>query len=106
MIEYQMDFLEPKPIFFRLYHNEQGVPLFYSMEDVPGTYIEIDAETFQRNASNIRIRNGKIVEMTWQTTARLEPSETGTTCHPNNVAVVVTSDEPHQCWSKKTYEQN
>ena len=106
MIEYVMDFAEPKPIFYRLYYDAQGVPLFYSMEDVPGTYIEIDQATYNRNASNVRVRDGKIVELTWKTTARLEPSNTGTPCHPNDVAIVVDQTQSHQCWSKQTYETN
>jgi hypothetical protein len=95
---------EPCPVFYRLYHDDQGIPLFYSMEDRPGTYIEIDQATFARAASNIRVRDGKIVELTWRTTARLEPADTGTPCHPQDVSIVVGTDQLHQCWSKKTYE--
>lgn len=98
---------EPKQIFYRLYYNESGTPLSYSMEDLPGTYIELDQETFSQGASNIRVRDGKIVELTWKTAARLEPTEhQGTPCHPNDVAVVVAQDLPHQKWNKQTYETN
>ena len=97
---------EPLPVSYRLYHDDQGRPLFYSMETVPGTYIEIDQTTFARGASNVRVRDGKLIEITWATTTKLVPGNSGSPCHPDNVAVIVTEDQPHTKWSKRTYETN
>jgi len=94
---------EPKTVWFRLYYNESGEPITYSMEDQPGTYIEVDAETFARTPMNVRVRNGKLIELK-STVHRLVPSDTGTCCHPDNVAIVVPATEPHQRWSLKIYE--
>lgn len=97
---------EPSKPFFRLYHDVEGKLLFYSMADDPGTYIEIDQATFARSATNVRVRNGKLVEVTWATTTKLVPGNSGSPCHPNNVAVIVAEDQPHTKWSKQTYESN
>ncbi len=90
------------PIFYRLYHDN-GVPLFFSMEDLPGTYIEIDHETYSRNNSNVRIHNGCIIEFSQNIVSKLAPGKTGTPCHPDDVSIVVAQDQPHQRWSKQTY---
>jgi hypothetical protein len=97
---------EPQAPFFRLYHEANGVPLFYSMEDVPGTYIEITPEQYHCNASNVRVRDGQLVEITWATTTKLVPGNSGSPCHPDNVAVIVAENQPHIRWSKQTYESN
>jgi hypothetical protein len=94
---------ESHPLFYRLYHDDQGHPLFYSMEDLPGTYIDVDAETYARSPMNVRVRDGQLFELK-SAVRRLVPGETGTPCHPNNVTIVVPTDEPHQRWSMKTNE--
>jgi hypothetical protein len=96
---------EPQPVFWRLYYNESGEPITYSMEDLPGTYIDVDPETYARTPMNVRIKNGQLIELK-SAVRRLAPGDTGTACYPDNVAIVVPLTEPHQRWSMKTYESN
>ena len=93
---------EPAPIFFRLYYNERGEPVSYSMDHLPGNYIEIDAETYHRSSSNVRVVDGKLVPVVYKRPiSKLTPSTAGTPCHPTNVSVIVLSSQDHQCWMLK-----
>lgn len=92
---------EPQPVTHRLYHDDQGKPLFYSMEYLPGSYIEIDQATFVRSSPWVRVTQGRLQEYRpWSCATKLQPSESGTPCSPYDVAIVVTHGE-HQKWSVK-----
>lgn len=92
---------KPQSVTYRLYY-EGDRPLFYSMEDAPGTYIEITQEQYAQSNSNVRVRDGQIIPVTWQTAQKLTPSNSGTLCHEKDVAVIVKQNGIY--WSKRTYE--
>jgi len=96
---------ESPPVFFRLYYNESGEPITYSMEDLPGTYIDVDPETYARAPMNVRVQAGHLIELK-SAVRKLAPADSGTPCHPNNVAIVVPKTESHQRWIMKTHEFN
>ena len=96
---------EIKPIFFRLYYDELGNPITYTMEDLPGNYIEIDAATFALGPLNVQVRNGKLIEIVTMRSQKLVPGAMGVKCHPRDVAVIVTT-APSTQWSKQIYESN
>ena len=98
--------VEVKPIFYRLYYNDDGIPICYSMEDLPGNYIEIDAETYHRTPANVRIVNSKLKEIKLTgLVKKLVPGDHGTACDPRDICVV-TDSQPHTKWSLKTNETN
>ena len=98
---------EPKSLFYRLYYNDHGQVLFYSMEDLPGKYIEIDQETFSRSPSNVRVAGGKLTYINYTKQAsKLVPGVEGTCCSINDITVVVDANQPHVKWKLRTYESN
>lgn len=92
---------EPKPIFYRLYYNSDGSPQCYTMEDLPGTWIDIDRETYLIANPWVRVVNGKLKKISRLTVNKLVPSDQGTPCHPQNVAVVDFGS--NKTWSKQIY---
>jgi hypothetical protein len=98
---------ESKPVFYRLYHQDDGTPLYYSMEDLPGKYIEIDLATYQQYRSNVRVVDGKLIVIpTTGIIKKLQPSKHGTPCDPRDVCIVTDCDNPHIKWSIKHRETN
>lgn len=92
---------EPQPVFWRLYYNHAGEPVCYSMEDLPGNYIDIDAETFALAPHNVRVVDHKLKYITVRTSQKIVPGGAGTPCHPKNVAVIATQNATH--WSKQIH---
>lgn len=90
---------------YRIYYDDTGRPTSYTVEDLPGNYIEVDVATYTDCNRNIRIVDGKIEKIrqpVW--VAKLTPDELGISCHLNNVAVVVDHTQPHTKWSLKHRE--
>ena len=96
--------LDPVPVFYRLYYDENGLPLFYSMEDLPGNYLEITKEQYHQASRKIRVKNNKIVELTGPLPSKLVPSDEGISCHPEDVSIVVNNSTPHIKWKLKVNE--
>lgn len=91
----------PPQVFWRLYYDDQGHPLLYSQDDMPGNYIDVTPEQYQRANMRVRVQDGQLVELKTKTTAKLTPGPTGTPCDPCDVSVVVTDNKQHIRWSRR-----
>jgi len=99
---------EPKPIFLRLYYNKDGTPRIYSMEDLPGEYVEVDSETYAIASFNVRVIDQKLVHIRPRIRIqKLQPHpDIGTACDPRDVCVIVSDQDPHIKWSTVNNETN
>ena len=91
--------IETKPVFYRLYHDDQGLPLFFSQEDLPGKYIDLDQSTYNTPHTHIRVIDGKLVTLDTNVITKITPTEYGVSCHPQDVSIVVDSALPHINWN-------
>jgi hypothetical protein len=102
---------EPETIhvtLYRLYYDDQGYLICYSGDDMPGNYIDVDPEIYQRALTNVRVVKNKLVIIETQNVFNiLVPNNTeGTTCDPHNVCIVVDATKDHTKWKLKTNESN
>lgn len=97
---------DPKPIEYRLYYNDDGTPKCYSMEDLAGKYILVDRETYVSHIWNVKVVDEKLLVIPLATRVnKLQPnSDTGTSCHPQDICVIVGQNDPHTKWAKTTNE--
>lgn len=90
---------------FRLYYDEHGNVVSYSMEDLPGNYIVIDRITFDQTRFDIKVKDGKIIKVSNPASWKLflTDNETVHRCHPDNVCIIVPADyQTPQYWEVKT----
>ena len=94
------DVPETKQIFYRLYYNNNGSPIIYSMEDLPDNYIEVDQKTYVLAPFNVRVVNGQLTYIKPVVTVmKIQPGIDGTACDLCDVCVVVNKDQPHTKWT-------
>jgi hypothetical protein len=93
-----------KPLLYRLYHDPDGNPLFYSMENLPGQYIDITAEQFARSNSHVRVVDGKLIEKNFIYPKLIPTNDSGQRCYYRDVSIVTESSTLSQTWLLKYYE--
>ena len=97
---------EAKQLFYRLYYNENGEPISYSMEDLPGKYIEISVQQFAASDPHVRVKDGRLIKQTTSSTTKLVPATDGTPCAVDNITLVVDTTSPNQKWKLRHYDNN
>ena len=102
------DVTEPNPIFYRLYYNDDGSPIIYSMEVLPGNYIEVDPSTYAVAPFDVKVINDKLTYIKPVITVKkLQPNDlNGTTCNPCDICVIVSTDQTHIKWTMVNNELN
>ena len=95
--------VEPKREYRLYYDPKSGEPLFYTMQEEDGAYLEIDEAAYLAQRMDIYIADGKIHTVKHERLGKLVPSDSGTATHPNDIAVVMDSDT---YWTQRTYEHD
>jgi len=90
---------------YRLYFDNQGSPLYYTMDKPDGQFISITLEQYQRSNYNVKVINGKIKELT-NNIVKLVPATSGTACHVNDISIVADDTSKKQHWKLKTNEED
>jgi hypothetical protein len=82
---------EPIPVQYRCYYLDDGTVDFYTMEHLPGNYIEVTKEQYLAAAKPARVQDGKLIVIKPRLTVhKLVPgSDLGTKCHAQDVCVIV-----------------
>ena len=86
---------------YRVYYNDDGDVVAYTTEDLPGKYLTVTAHEFALASRRVRVKDGQLVARKQVSSHKLVPSDTGTACHPHDVAVIVGPDQPHQKWHRR-----
>lgn len=91
-----------KTTVYRLYYDEQGAPVRYTTESLPGDWIPISVEMFAMSPVNVRVIQGNLQMLdTASLVTKLYPGDMGTACDPRDVCVTIDDNQRHRRWHKK-----
>jgi len=96
---------DPQPVTYRCYYLDDGTVDFYTMEDLPGNYIEVEQQIYVLAPKPAIVING-VLKLTNPTVTvqKLSPAEHGTQCHQQDVSVIVSQNGTY--WNYQTNEVN
>jgi hypothetical protein len=91
---------------FKLYYNSDGSVNQYSMEDLPGDHIEIDADTFHACRYDVKIVKNKIISLSQTVISKYYQTDTAAentvATDPWDILLLVSTDEPHILWDYRS----
>ena len=95
-----------EPPEFRLYYDNNGNLICYTCEKIEGTYIVIDALTFAAARPDVKVVDGKVVNLSSSfVIAKLKPSTEGTTCLAEDISIIANKKtKSTQKWKLDIYE--
>jgi hypothetical protein len=95
-----------EPPEFRLYYDDTGKLICYTGDkSMIGNYIIIDALTFAEARPDIRVIDGKISRAQPNAVVyKLMPDIEGTSCHKEDISIIVNSDTANTKWKLHIYE--
>ena len=84
---------------YRLYYNDDGSPLHYTMEDLPGNFIFVDQNVYQSSRYDVIIVAGKLKSLSENNIFKyvkvdLESNTTVMT-DPTDITLIVDSSSNH-----------
>ena len=107
-MEFWKDFQwpDPLPVTYRLYHDDQGMPLFYTMENLPGQYITVDQATYIYGSFGVRVVDGNLIVLPSRSGIKIlrVDADEGTICDPRDICVVVSQKQPHVKWRLQDHD--
>jgi hypothetical protein len=94
---------------YRLYYDDNGKVLCYTVEDLPGDYIIVDHLTYLKARPDLIVSNGRLIQSNeGAVITKLEPSLYGTNCYEGDINIVITEDDnyvgPVITWNIKQNE--
>lgn len=96
------------PIEYRLYYDENGRVLYYTMDKPEGNYVVIDKQTYQEARPDARVVDGKVaIVSSHLTVCKLMPNDNeGTLCAADDISIVLSGNEKvkSQKWKLVMYE--
>lgn len=84
----------------RLYYSDDGSPINYTMEDLPGQYITITSLEFMARRWDVKVIDGQLHPniAPIRSDRLVKDPASGTPCHPQDITLIVSDDQFCQRW--------